>query len=81
MKNFSQSKNKFGYIYVVTIKGFAEKAGLIRLFLKRKKEEYGAMKLEIDFLKAEAENKPPDLLTKALNGTNPDIDLLGAHIK
>jgi EPS-associated MarR family transcriptional regulator len=34
--NFSQSKNKFGYIYVLTPQGIAEKAMLAGRFLKRK---------------------------------------------
>ena len=37
VQNFSQSKNKFGYIYVLTPQGIAEKAVLTGRFLKRKK--------------------------------------------
>ncbi len=51
--NFSQSKNKFGYIYVLTPQGVVEKAMLTTQFLKRKMAEYDAMKLEIDTLTSE----------------------------
>jgi len=53
MQNFSQSKNKFGYIYVLTPQGMDEKATLTTRFLKRKRAEYDAMKLEIDTLTSE----------------------------
>ncbi len=53
VQNFSQSKNKFGYIYVLTPKGIAEKAMLAGRFLKRKMAEYDSLKAEIDALKLE----------------------------
>ena len=52
--NFSQSKNKFGYIYVLTPQGISEKALLTGRFLKRKMAEYESLKQEIEALKAEA---------------------------
>jgi EPS-associated MarR family transcriptional regulator len=52
--NFSQSKNKFGYIYVLTPQGIAEKALLTGRFLRRKMSEYEALRAEIDALQAEA---------------------------
>lgn len=51
--NFSQSKNKFGYIYVLTPQGIAEKALLAGRFLKRKMTEYDQLHAEIEVLKAE----------------------------
>ena len=54
MQNFSQSKNKFGYVYILTPTGMAEKAELTSRFLKRKMSEYEALKTEIDALSAEA---------------------------
>jgi EPS-associated MarR family transcriptional regulator len=54
--NFSQSKNKFGYIYVLTPQGITEKLTLTSRFLKRKKQEYDALKLEIDALQSEVVN-------------------------
>ena len=55
VQNFSQSKNKFGYIYVLTPQGVAEKAVLTGRFLKRKIVEYDSLKAEIDALRAEAD--------------------------
>ena len=54
VQNFGQSKNKFGYIYVLTARGMAEKALLTGRFLKRKMEEYEQLRAEIDALTAEA---------------------------
>jgi EPS-associated MarR family transcriptional regulator len=51
VQNFSQSKNKFGYIYVLTPKGIAEKGLLTSRFLARKMDEYKALKVEINSLK------------------------------
>jgi EPS-associated MarR family transcriptional regulator len=51
MKNFANSKNKFGYVYVLTPSGMAEKAVITQRFLKRKMEEYEALKAEIESLK------------------------------
>jgi EPS-associated MarR family transcriptional regulator len=53
MKNFAHSKNKFGYIYVLTPSGIAEKSAITQRFLQRKIEEYKALKAEIQALKAE----------------------------
>lgn len=53
MQNFAQSKNKFGYIYVLTPTGIAQKAALTGRFLQRKMAEYEALKAEIDSLQAE----------------------------
>ncbi len=48
--NFSKSPNKLGYAYVLTPAGIAEKTVLTGRFLKRKIEEYEALRLEIDAL-------------------------------
>lgn len=48
--NFSRNPHKFGYAYVLTPAGIAEKTLLTGRFLKRKVEEYEALKLEIDAL-------------------------------
>jgi EPS-associated MarR family transcriptional regulator len=53
MQNFAHSKNKFGYVYVLTPRGVAEKAALTGRFLRRKMEEYEALKAEIRLLKTE----------------------------
>lgn len=51
MKNFAHSKNKFGYVYMLTPHGLSEKADLTSRFLKRKMAEYEMLKLEIESLK------------------------------
>ncbi len=51
--NFSESKNKFGYVYLLTPSGFAEKAALTGRFLQRKLLEYEAMRAEIESLRGE----------------------------
>jgi EPS-associated MarR family transcriptional regulator len=48
MKNFSNAKNKFGYVYVLTPNGMAEKAAITHRFLQRKMDEYKALKAEIE---------------------------------
>jgi len=53
VQNFSQSKNKFGYIYVLTPQGIVEKVTLTSRFLKRKQAEYEAIRVEIDGLTSE----------------------------
>ena len=58
--NFSQSKNKFGYIYVLTPQGIAEKAMLAGRFFKRKMTEYEHLQDEIKTLKAEIGSKDTD---------------------
>ena len=56
MQNFSQSKNKFGYVYILTPKGISEKAALTSNFLKRKLSEYESLKLEIESLNLELQS-------------------------
>ncbi len=53
MQNFSNSKNKFKYVYLLTPLGIAEKVALTSRFLKRKMAEYDALKVEIEALKTE----------------------------
>lgn len=51
--NFSRNPNKLGYAYLLTPAGIAEKTLLSGRFLKRKVEEYEALKLEIEVLTRE----------------------------
>lgn len=51
--NFSASKNKLGYAYLLTPEGLAEKIYLTKAFLKRKQEEYIEIQKEIDQLGAD----------------------------
>ena len=65
MDNFQKSKNKFKYVYLLTPQGIAEKVALTRRFLKRKMEEYDALKVEIEALKAEVVDEEANGLGKA----------------
>ena len=56
MRNFTHSKNKFGYVYMLTPTGIAEKAAITHRFLHRKMEEYELLKAEIDALKQDLSN-------------------------
>jgi EPS-associated MarR family transcriptional regulator len=53
MQNFSQSKNKLRYAYLLTPAGMAEKSKLTAKFMLRKVAEYEALQVEIESLKAE----------------------------
>jgi len=44
LDNFSNSKNKLKYLYVLTPQGIAAKTGLTKKFLKRKQKEYDELK-------------------------------------
>ena len=54
VQNFKSNKRKLAYAYLLTPAGSAEKAVLTQRFLKRKVEEYDALKAEIEQLKQEA---------------------------
>ena len=54
MENFRTSSRKLNYAYLLTPSGIAEKAILTQRFLKRKMEEYDALKAEIEQLKQES---------------------------
>jgi len=53
--NFSASRDKRRYAYLLTPGGVAEKAALTRNFLKRKRKEFEALKAEIEAVQAEME--------------------------
>lgn len=53
MQNFSQSKNKLRYAYLLTPAGVAEKSKLTAEFLRRKVAEYETLQAEIEALRAE----------------------------
>ena len=63
--NFSQSKNKFGYIYVLTPQGLREKLKLTSRFLIRKLNEYDSLKIEIESLQTEISIQKNDEVVKA----------------
>jgi EPS-associated MarR family transcriptional regulator len=56
VQNFRNSTNKRGYLYLLTPEGAAAKASLTRHFLVRKREEYDALRLELETLQRESEN-------------------------
>lgn len=58
IKNFQNSSKKVGYAYLLTPKGITEKTALTARFLKRKMEEYEALKEEIETLKREIVEVP-----------------------
>lgn len=53
LENFQASKHKFKYVYILTPAGMAQKVALTGRFLKRKMDEYEALKAEIEALRAE----------------------------
>jgi EPS-associated MarR family transcriptional regulator len=55
LENFSNSRHKFGYVYILTPAGLLEKAALTGRFLKRKITEYEVLRTEIaSVLRSEA---------------------------
>jgi EPS-associated MarR family transcriptional regulator len=56
IQNFKNSRNKWGYAYLLTPQGIAEKTALTGSFLKRKIFEYQKLKEEIEILNVELVN-------------------------
>jgi EPS-associated MarR family transcriptional regulator len=54
LDNFQSSKHKLKYAYVLTPTGIAQKVAMTGRFLKRKMQEYEALREEIEVLRAEA---------------------------
>ena len=57
LDNFQRSDNKWGYAYLITPIGVAEKAAITVRFLKRKKQEYDDLQLEIARLQKEVKQQ------------------------
>jgi EPS-associated MarR family transcriptional regulator len=53
LSNFKASKNKLGYVYVLTPEGIAHRAQLAAGFIKRKINEFEAIQAEIEELRGE----------------------------
>lgn len=53
IQNFKSSKNKKGYLYILTSKGIMQKAKLTAEFLKRKMQEYDRLQAEIKEIEKE----------------------------
>jgi EPS-associated MarR family transcriptional regulator len=56
-RNFRNSKNKKGYIYLLTPAGMEEKARMTVAFLRYKTQEYERLRKEIEDLRLEARQK------------------------
>lgn len=57
LDNFQKSNNKWGYAYLLTPMGIAEKAAITARFLIKKQREYKALKEEIAQLQAEVRSQ------------------------
>ena len=55
-QRFKNSKNKMGYMYILTPKGISERIVQTQTFLQKKNEEYIRLKQEIETLKEETGN-------------------------
>jgi EPS-associated MarR family transcriptional regulator len=60
LENFQNSKHKSKYAYILTPSGIAKKVSVTGRFLKRKLQEYEALKVEIDSLKSQVRKKAAD---------------------
>ena len=58
VKNFRDSDNKLGYIYLVTPRGIESKATITVRFLREKLDEYESLKREIALLQREVAERP-----------------------
>ena len=57
LDNFQKSDNKWGYAYLLTPVGVAEKAAITLRFLRRKKQEYNDLHSEIARLQQEVQQQ------------------------
>ncbi len=55
--NFAKSKHKFGYFYLLTPKGIAQKSAMTSRFLERKMAEYESLKAEIATLREDVRDE------------------------
>lgn len=53
-KNYTNSRNKAAYLYILTPRGLMAKAALTRRFLERKMREYDELAAEIERLRRES---------------------------
>ena len=58
--NFKRSDNKLGYAYLLTPRGFVEKAKVTKRFLARKQREYKELERQIADLTKEVESMESD---------------------
>jgi EPS-associated MarR family transcriptional regulator len=62
LDNFQKSNNKWGYAYLLTPQGIAEKAAITARFLTKKQREYNLLKDEIAQLQAEVRSQSKDTI-------------------
>jgi EPS-associated MarR family transcriptional regulator len=53
-QRFKNSKNKIGYMYILTPKGISERIAQTQTFLQKKNEEYIRLRQEIEALREES---------------------------
>nr|WP_047166782.1 MarR family EPS-associated transcriptional regulator [Sphingomonas sp. Y57] len=58
LANFKASKNKLGYVYLLTPEGITHRAGLAARFIERKLAEYDAVRAELEELRTDFEIEP-----------------------
>ena len=56
LENFSASKHKLGYLYLLTPSGISQKSKLTTSFLRIKLIEFNVLEKEIELLLSEADN-------------------------
>ena len=64
VNNFKRSDNKLGYAYLLTPRGFVEKAKVTKRFLSRKQREYKELERQIADLTKEVESMSLDVRTR-----------------
>lgn len=64
VSNFKRSDNKLGYAYLLTPRGFVEKAMVTKRFLSRKQREYKALERQIVDLKKEVASMKSDVWSR-----------------
>ena len=60
VENFKRSDNKLGYAYLLTPRGFVEKARVTKRFLSRKQREHKELERQISELTKEVESMKSD---------------------
>jgi EPS-associated MarR family transcriptional regulator len=71
LSNFTASKDKRRYAYILTPKGLAEKARLTRCFMQRKLAEYDALRAEIEDVGADLSEQELHHLRQRLQPGDP----------
>ena len=70
INNFKKNSTKSSYLYLLTPKGFAQKAILATSFLRRKISEYKALKAEIERIKLKIKHHTNTFAFKHIDNGN-----------